>query len=913
MNRGAHWLVAFALLSASLSMPQSADRHRRGEQIFSIEALVAKDAAPLEEALGKIEGKLRAQIVWENSRFKLLIGAFTDEQEALRATAKIRETFPGAFVRPVLENPISRRSTRRDFLSSRPLPEDSGWTYDRALPQVHLVRALPRSQRFLMPDPDIPVPDQETRQCEERNDTPADHLPDERPLWELLASGRLDAVDTAMADMSRAFPRWTPPRDLLRVLEEKRLDRSIDEAVLNGEWSRLIRLAETHPERLGCERIDLLWNLARAYVEEQAPQDALMVYRSIIPHCENARHRLATLEKARTHLGSAAMIDLLRREESASKEEPAEISFQDFRYDVFRSIIFEESEHSRRERILEKIDEIRDQSILRRDDEIAMLAGWTHHGLGRHERAAAWFERALSWSASSNRREQAAFGLSRSLKELGRAKEEISLLREWSPRSSRMAALLQRRYGECGDIAFEEQDYLAALEYFESAEEMGDIAQGQARAKAWSLFQLGEFDEAARAFEALYRATPDRELADGLDASLSASESWMQYAQLAETLSGPIAVRWNRHRAQREASRKLFLLAASRASPDQHDLSALDSASGSLNLASRTKSGARGTSFLVLQKTPALRSEWIVDSLGSLTLRVDRVRLDNGETTLDEGVEVDLRFFREGWTSWYASVGRTPSGGAAPPRPTFSIGAIRESESRAETSSPRWAAEVSARPLRETLLSYTGSIDPETGLAWGGVLQTGVIIDHSRRIGRNWGFSARLEWSALDGLRVAANQRRSLYAALTRNSAIPKLDHFAAGPYLYLDGFSKDSSGFRIGDGGYFSPRSLVQTGLAAHLQSREGRAYIFRGRGSFGYQQQRDHGGFAEDGATFTLDGEFLWSASHRVRIGAGFSFRRTAGYADRSFQIVLGLSAKARRTLFSRDFAPLNPLDLY
>lgn len=143
-------------------------------------------------------------------------------------------------------------------------------------------------------------------------------FPDWRPpsdLNELMAPQSISGVDEAeiwrrveRKDYSGArglieagrqrVPGWTPPAELLRVLEMNEAQDAFDRATLARDAVQAIAIARRAPQIMTCERINNAWLLADMYILAGQNAAALTTYRNTVQSCPSYAQMQPTLEKA---------------------------------------------------------------------------------------------------------------------------------------------------------------------------------------------------------------------------------------------------------------------------------------------------------------------------------------------------------------------------------------------------------------------------------------------------------------------------------------------------------------------------------------------------------------------------------------------------------------------------------------
>ncbi len=143
-------------------------------------------------------------------------------------------------------------------------------------------------------------------------------FPDWRPpsdLRELLAAPSVASVDEGaiwrqierrdyatarqLIDQGRAAQAgWTPPSEMLRVLETNEAQDGFDAAVAARNAPRAIETARRAPQLMSCERINNAWLLADMYVLAGQKPAALTTYRNTLQSCTSLAQMQPTLEKS---------------------------------------------------------------------------------------------------------------------------------------------------------------------------------------------------------------------------------------------------------------------------------------------------------------------------------------------------------------------------------------------------------------------------------------------------------------------------------------------------------------------------------------------------------------------------------------------------------------------------------------
>lgn len=146
---------------------------------------------------------------------------------------------------------------------------------------------------------------------------------------------------------------------------------------------------------------------------------------------------------------------------------------------------------------------------------------------------------------------------------------------------------------------------------------------------------------------------------------------------------------------------------------------------------------------------------------------------------------------------------------------------------------------ASRRPLRDSVLSFSGSRDPRTRTRWGGVSATGGRIGLTWDIGPTgiYGYGAL---HRLTGTHVASNIKSEAGAGIYQHFFQAQDHRLTAGFALTALKYQKNLRYFTFGHGGYFSPQGFFSLALPLEWQQRVG-SFRYHIKGSVGVQYMRE------------------------------------------------------------------------
>jgi cellulose synthase operon protein C len=144
------------------------------------------------------------------------------------------------------------------------------------------------------------------------------------------------------------------------------------------------------------------------------------------------------------------------------------------------------------------------------------------------------------------------------------------------------------------------------------------------------------------------------------------------------------------------------------------------------------------------------------------------------------------------------------------------------------------------RAVTDSILSYAGTKDPATGIAWGGVTRTRGHAQLEFSL-RDLNVYAGGGYAALDGQNVVSNTEYEFGAGGSYPVWRGQHDEVRLGLDLVYFGYAKNTDFFTLGQGGYFSPQSYFATVLPLKYTVKTNELTWSIG-GSLGYQTYNEH-----------------------------------------------------------------------
>lgn len=756
------------------------------------------------------------------------------------------------------------------------------------------------------------------------------HGIDEQPLWNMLGERRHEELQTEIARLKKNNKGWQPPKKMLDLLSAGKLRWTIDNAIAGKEWQTVITLEQQHPEQFNCQNIHYLWALAESLHAQNQTARTRKIYEWILDNCQDESHRLISLQRATQHLPAEVAQQLIEREMLTHKSGAAKVAFDEFYYGYYINRFLDEFNNKRYPPAVGYAAKIELAIAQRQDADTATLVAWTYFKNQNFSKAESWFAQSLRWKASDD----ASYGLALSHLRQENPGGAEAIARQHAATSPKMGELLADILTTQANTAHKAGKYRESFDRFQEAEKYRPLPRWGHTMQAWNLYQLGDYAHAATKFDALYRQQQDQESAKGVVLSYSQTGNYVAIETLSRQVPTPLNGVWQEFLAQGDYQRKLFLSAKHTAPEKFPQLANIDGPTLGLGVMARSKSGESGLSKLTIIKAPVSEVTYVYNDVNLWKLRLEKVTLDSGElapaarigrytpasgyshlspatTQLEDGIEPHLHYRRDGRFSPYIDLGATPSSGVISSKPIWKVGFSKQ-----ETSG-FWNAELFSQAVRDSILSYTGIIDPYSGEAWGRVTKTGTSLAGYRRLGNYFGVFGRGSFATLSGEKVADNRFLGASLSLARNIQSKSFDYFTAGVSVAYEDYQKNLNHFTSGHGGYFSPQNRLFVGSTINFLTQENRNFLLKGNAGLGYQSQRqdlsplfpftpngiDYPATRQRGLGLTAQLQAVVRLEDYWQLGGELGLRETPDYHDKSALIFLRLLYRPRKTVHSID----------
>lgn len=178
------------------------------------------------------------------------------------------------------------------------------------------------------------------------------------------------------------------------------------------------------------------------------------------------------------------------------------------------------------------------------------------------------------------------------------------------------------------------------------------------------------------------------------------------------------------------------------------------------------------------------------------------------------GMGLALRYRNGGFT---ADIGSTPLGFEE----TNFIGGLQWQPALSPYS--RLDLRLEQRPVKDSILSYAGTVDPYTGRSWGGVVRRGGSAGIAYQSPGGTGIYSDLRAYQYTGNQVADNRQIDFSVGAYLRPYQGTNSYLQTGVHLNAMGFSDDLSYFTLGHGGYFSPQEFFSVSFPISYEYNRG------------------------------------------------------------------------------------------
>lgn len=133
---------------------------------------------------------------------------------------------------------------------------------------------------------------------------------DEGAIWRLIERRDYAGARQLIEQGRGRVAGWTPPSEMLRVLETNEAQDNFSAAVSARDATRAIAIARGAPQLMSCDRINNAWLLADMYILAGQNSHALTTYRNTLQSCPTYSQMQTTLEKSSAIASRSELRDL---------------------------------------------------------------------------------------------------------------------------------------------------------------------------------------------------------------------------------------------------------------------------------------------------------------------------------------------------------------------------------------------------------------------------------------------------------------------------------------------------------------------------------------------------------------------------------------------------------------------------
>lgn len=757
---------------------------------------------------------------------------------------------------------------------------------------------------------------------------------EEQLLWRLLEREEFQLLDEQIKRVKRAYPKWEPPAEMVRIKDDRLITAKIDKAIMDKDWDTLHKLHNDHAQYFNCSRIDYMWAHAEMHVERMEWSEARKAYADVIGNCE-PQYQEPTLQKAIVQLPeqeTERFLDQLMAT-NAAPDFLEQLLDARYRLDLKRLSDAIDAQDLAKAGSMSVL--LEDEIRKRQDPEGALALAWTDYNREAYESAIDWFKQARSWGASSDESDS---GIILTHYNSGDKETALEVLKDIEDRGEKVREASSIVYSTmCWDL-YEKEEYEEVLDILEELKNYGELSRTEKILEAWSLNGIGQRHDASEIFEELYLAKADKATASGLIATTPDSQL-SRLRRIAEVQPGPLDDMLGPEIGKALYESKRYLEVNKHFPGMYRKVRNIDKPSIMQAFVYRNKKGIAGPGEFRLTQIPVFAGELILGKTHQIRGGISRVSLESGELEVGKALgnfPSDPRLATTwnfsptdsldgGFSTWFdyrwhnsfsphISLESTPSDGVFDPVLTWNA------DISGSGALSFWKVGAFSRPIKESILSYTGMIDPYLGAAWGQVIRTGFEAVAVKEM-EEWGIHLSVNASNLEGERVADNEQAGGTLSLIWETDTRRFDTLSFGSRLYYDSFDNNQHHFTYGHGGYFSPKQFVQVGGIMHLQTKEARNYVVAGDVELGFQEHtqevaplfpllsssaRFYPEEQTDGMVYLVNFRGVYRMTRSWQLGAEIMQRKTALYSDTALAAHLRFVFGKRRHLFSSDLRP-------
>lgn len=475
--------------------------------------------------------------------------------------------------------------------------------------------------------------------------------------------------------------------------------------------------------------------------------------------------------------------------------------------------------------------------------------------------------------------------------------------------------------------AYDEKRYQDVVAHLPHMKSCNLSVQGAAAIMPWSYFYMQDYQTAAELFERQYRADKSEGALTGLLISKFSQHRVPDLYRIAADVGGGLRERlpkgdYEWRIAHGDDGHFTYTIT------EDVDLVVDDREFNidflELSSVKRRHRGTPGLGELQHDDVPNIRISINPNAIDEIRIEWQRSQLDSGEysgagftspptTKLIDGNRMTLGYHHEGRYRWFVELSNSITHGEVEPQAGGRIGG---GVLRADYG---WNIELGRSPIEESLLSMGGLRSGDVlATPWGAPQLDGAsVIGYSTLEGR-WRLGGELKLAQISGAGGIDNRMGQIRMELLEQGQQHNGQNIVKGPYLDLERYLKNDSGFTPGSGGYSSPQLGMTIGLLAELVDlyQDNRILAIRGRTGVRWNSYREEPNSLSASSDAGLGGEITMVGmfalgSGGIQLGLSYQHRQWPQQTESIAGVTLRYQMEGKRPLTRRDlYQTLQPL---
>jgi tetratricopeptide (TPR) repeat protein len=248
----------------------------------------------------------------------------------------------------------------------------------------------------------------------------------ESELWKLYALGNADALNQAIAEQQRIYPDYVPSEELVAKAKTLAVRNDIKAAVAQGDWKAVLLFANSDPEVVAPDDLELLWWLAEAYAKLEKFDEARETFEAAFSISRTDDEVLGTIQRAAINLDPAVVESLLQQKRPKPLQAHLASEVEDL---IIRGMLLRTAQIGGRipESLSQPMLNFQQRAESAKKAEDAVLLAWAFYAQNNWAQAEQWFNFALALGSRSKTIEGAILSSIR----LGKNEQAAELAGKW--------------------------------------------------------------------------------------------------------------------------------------------------------------------------------------------------------------------------------------------------------------------------------------------------------------------------------------------------------------------------------------------------------------------------------------------------------------------------------------------------